>query len=433
MLLIHRNEKHADIVATGATWEKDRDRVLPGYMEEWKLTRPDGGEVVGVTGDGTNDAPALKAADVGLSMGITGTKVAQAASDIVILDDKFSSIVKAIMWGRCVYDNIRKFLQFQLTVNVVALLLVFIAACNNSEEPLNAVQMLWVNLVMDTMGALALATEPPTMELLNRRPYKRSAPLLSRPMLRNITVQSIFQLVLLLVLLFKGADMFNVTEGVGCSDFSTSTSNTLMWDVSSGQQVQVSAGGNTVTCSSFYSYCDSGDRGDSCVDATHELNSIPFQFNNLDDYTSTCLDCQQNSYLHGTIIFNAFIFCQFFNEYTSRHIFDEWNPFKDLMNNYVFIIVSIVTLLCQIMLVEVGGEFTKTSPLDLNQWLITIALGFIGVPLGILMRFIPMPDDPNDFFDSNHSTDRFSAGGYLLDESSIQLMKSTKSPMNEDK
>ncbi len=148
-------------------WETERNLILPGYYEEWKNKYGGDGEVVGVTGDGTNDAPALKAGDVGLSMGLSGTDVAKEASDIVILDDKFSSIVKAVLWGRCVYDNIRKFLQFQLTVNVVALVLVFVAACTAGATPLNAIMMLWVNLIMDTMGALALGTEMPKLELLN--------------------------------------------------------------------------------------------------------------------------------------------------------------------------------------------------------------------------------------------------------------------------
>jgi len=125
------------------------------------------GSVVAVTGDGTNDAPALKVADVGFSMGITGTEVAKEASDIVLLDDNFSSIVTAVKWGRNIYTNVRKFLQFQLTVNCAAMFIVFLGGMVLGEAPLTSVQMLWVNLIMDTFAALALATEPPSLELLN--------------------------------------------------------------------------------------------------------------------------------------------------------------------------------------------------------------------------------------------------------------------------
>jgi len=198
----------------GESWETRREYILPGYKEEWRQNRLRGvGEVVGVTGDGTNDGPALKAADVGLAMGMSGTDVAKEASDIIILDDNFSSIVKSVMWGRAVFDNIRKFLQFQLTVNVVALTITFISALTGKEPPLNAVMMLWVNLIMDTMGALALGTEPPSPTLLKRRPYRRDASLISNKMLRNISVQFLFQLGLLWYLLLPlGAVHFGVEE-----------------------------------------------------------------------------------------------------------------------------------------------------------------------------------------------------------------------------
>src|SRR3546814_963960 len=117
------------------------------------------------------------------------------------------------MWGRSVYDNIRKFLQFQLTVNVVACSVVFLAAVAGFTPPLNAVMMLWVNLIMDTMGALALGTEKPTLALLQRKPYKRTAFMLSKPMIRHIAAQSVFQLALLLTFLFVGAKFFDVEQG----------------------------------------------------------------------------------------------------------------------------------------------------------------------------------------------------------------------------
>lgn len=144
------------------------------------------GEVVAVTGDGTNDGPALRRADVGFAMGISGTEVAKEASDIVLLDDNFASIVSAIQWGRSIFENVRKFLQFQLTVNVVALSTAFLAAVLGFGLPLNTVQLLWVNLIMDTLAALALATEPPTPELLDQAPHGRHEPLLTRPMMVSI-------------------------------------------------------------------------------------------------------------------------------------------------------------------------------------------------------------------------------------------------------
>uniref|UniRef100_A0A5B6ZP87 Calcium-transporting ATPase n=1 Tax=Davidia involucrata TaxID=16924 RepID=A0A5B6ZP87_DAVIN len=168
------------------------------------------GHVVAVTGDGTNDAPALHEADIGLAMGIQGTEVAKESSDIIILDDNFASVVKVVRWGRSVYANIQKFIQFQLTVNVAALVINVVAAVSSGDVPLNAVQLLWVNLIMDTLGALALATEPPTDHLMDRPPVGRREPLITNIMWRNLLIQALYQVAVLLVLNFRGRSLLGL-------------------------------------------------------------------------------------------------------------------------------------------------------------------------------------------------------------------------------
>ena len=167
------------------------------------------GEIVSVTGDGTNDGPALKTANVGFSMGIAGTEVAKEASDIILMDDNFSSIVKAIMWGRCVNDAVRKFLQFQISTNVTAVVITTVSAISSLDETsvLSAVQLLWINIIMDTFAALALATDPASEKLLDRKPDKKHAPLFSVDMYKMILLQSVYQIIIILIFHFRGLEI----------------------------------------------------------------------------------------------------------------------------------------------------------------------------------------------------------------------------------
>ena len=284
-------------------------------------------EVVAVTGDGTNDAPALNAAQVGLSMG-DGTSVAKEASDITIIDNSFGSITKAVLWGRSLYRNIQKFILFQMTINVAACLIVLLGAFLGTESPLTVTQMLWVNLIMDTFAALALASLPPDERVMRDKPRHLNDNIVTRAMGKGILGTGIAFVLLLFGLLqyFKHVDVTSIAQ----------------FDLS-------------LFLANFFNFSP-----------VHE---------GLTRYELT-------------LFFSIFVFLQFWNMFNAKAFGNVQSAFSRLNTCKGFLWVTLIILAGQILIVSVGGSLFSVTPLQLMDWVYIFAATSIVLWIGEIYRLI---------------------------------------------
>ena len=351
--------------------------------------------VVAVTGDGTNDAPALSKSDVGLAMA-DGTDIAKEASDIIIMDNNFTSIVVAIIYGRSIYENIRKFLQFQLTVNFGACILVFLCACIGNETPLESIQMLWVNMIMDSLGSLALATEPPYDELLKRAPTNRSESIINGRMWKHIGIQSFFEIAILLTL-YLIAPMFIPEDKQTIIDsmrYLSECFGKLPGEVTYDENDLKILYGNRDKWSE--------DRylTNSSIDFINEHNCQLF-ISKSDNTTWSQATLHQaydyyhdeyGSTTHMTMIFNTFVIYSLFNQINCRVLDDSLNTFKRISKGIMFIIVTSFEFAIQVLLIMFGNKVFHCvkGGLSLMQWGYSIAIAFIAFIISFISKFIPL-------------------------------------------